>query len=43
MPLVANDDRDGLFPAIDSAMLARKIPRSRLGIYADSGHGFVFQ
>jgi pimeloyl-ACP methyl ester carboxylesterase len=41
--LVANGDRDGLFPAIDSAVLAREIARSRLSIYADSGHGFLFQ
>jgi len=40
---VANGDRDGLFPAIDSAVLAREISRSRLGIYPDSGHGFLFQ
>ena len=41
--LVANGDRDGLFPAIDSAVLARQIPRSRLAIYPDSGHAFLFQ
>lgn len=40
---VANGDHDGLFPAIDSAVLAREIPRSRLAIYPDSGHGFLFQ
>jgi len=40
---VANGDRDGLFPAIDSAVLAREIPQSRLAIYPDSGHGFLFQ
>jgi pimeloyl-ACP methyl ester carboxylesterase len=40
---VANGDRDGLFPAIDSAVLAREIPNSRLAIYPDSGHGFLFQ
>jgi pimeloyl-ACP methyl ester carboxylesterase len=41
--LVANGDRDGLFPAIDSAVLAREIPRSQLAIYPDSGHAFLFQ
>jgi pimeloyl-ACP methyl ester carboxylesterase len=41
--LIANGDRDGLFPAIDSAVLAREIPRSQLGIYPDSGHAFLFQ
>jgi len=40
---VANGDEDGLFPAIDSAVLAREIPRSRLAIYPDSGHAFLFQ
>jgi pimeloyl-ACP methyl ester carboxylesterase len=40
---VANGDRDGLFPAIDSAVLARQIPRSQLAIYPDSGHAFLFQ
>ena len=40
---VANGDRDGLFPAIGSAVLAREIPRSRLAIYPESGHGFLFQ
>jgi pimeloyl-ACP methyl ester carboxylesterase len=40
---VANGDRDGLFPAIDSAVLAREIRDSRLAIYPDSGHGFLFQ
>jgi pimeloyl-ACP methyl ester carboxylesterase len=40
---VANGDHDGLFPAIDSAVLAREIPRSQLGIYPDSGHAFLFQ
>jgi len=40
---VANGDQDGLFPAIGSTVLAREIPRSRLAIYPDSGHGFLFQ
>jgi len=40
---VANGDRDGLFPAIDSAVLAREIPRSQLAIYPDSGHAFLLQ
>ncbi len=40
---VANGDQDGLYPAVDSAVLAREIPRSRLAIYPDSGHGFLFQ
>jgi pimeloyl-ACP methyl ester carboxylesterase len=40
---VANGDRDGLFPAIDSAVLAREIPRSQFAIYPDSGHAFLFQ
>jgi pimeloyl-ACP methyl ester carboxylesterase len=40
---VANGDRDGLFPAIDSVVLARAIPNSRLALYPDSGHAFLFQ
>jgi pimeloyl-ACP methyl ester carboxylesterase len=40
---VANGDQDGLFPAIDSVVLAREIPRSQLAIYPDSGHAFLFQ
>ena len=40
---VANGDHDGLFPAIDSAVLAREIPHSQLGIYRDSGRAFLFQ
>jgi len=40
---IANGDRDGLFPAVGSAVLAREIPTSRLAIYPDSGHGFLFQ
>ncbi len=40
---VANGDQDGLYPPVDSAVLAREIPRSRLAIYPDSGHGFLFQ
>ena len=31
------------FPAIDSAVLAREIPRSQLAIYPDSGHALLFQ
>ena len=51
--MVSNDGRlrktllhDGivrLFPAIDSMVLAREIPQSHLGIYPDSGHGFLYQ
>ncbi len=40
---VANGDQDGLYPPVDSAVLAREIPRSCLAIYPDSGHGFLFQ
>ena len=32
--LVANGDRDGAFPVIDSVVLARELPRSQLAIYA---------
>jgi pimeloyl-ACP methyl ester carboxylesterase len=41
--LVANGDRDPVFPAIDSVILAREIPGAELAIYPDSGHGFLFQ
>jgi pimeloyl-ACP methyl ester carboxylesterase len=41
--LVANGDRDPVFPAIDSIILAREIPGAELAIYPDSGHGFLFQ
>jgi pimeloyl-ACP methyl ester carboxylesterase len=41
--LVANGDRDGSFPVIDSVVLAREIPDARLAVYPDSGHGFHFQ
>jgi pimeloyl-ACP methyl ester carboxylesterase len=41
--LVANGDRDGSFPVIDSVVLAREIPDARLAVYPDSGHGFQFQ
>lgn len=41
--LVANGDRDGAFPVIDSVVLARELPHSQLAIYPDAGHGFLFQ
>ena len=41
--LVANGDRDQLFAAIDSVILAAQIPDSQLAIYPDSGHAFLFQ
>jgi len=41
--LVANGDRDGAFPAIDSVVLARELQHSQLAIYPDAGHGFLFQ
>jgi len=41
--LVANGDKDGAFPAINSVVLAREIPNAQLAIYPDSGHAFHFQ
>ena len=41
--LLANGDRDGAFPVIDSLVLARELPRGQLAIYPDAGHGFLFQ
>lgn len=41
--LVANGDRDEAFPVTDSVVMAREIPNSRLAIYPDAAHGFLFQ
>ncbi|BAX63711.1 hypothetical protein BSFP_065840 [Burkholderia stabilis] len=32
-----------MIPSKDSEDLARRLPNSRLVIYADSGHGAIFQ
>jgi len=41
--LVANGREDIMVPTYASFAMARAIPRGRLLIYPDSGHGFLFQ
>ena len=41
--LVANGDNDRLVPTKNSHLLAERLPNARLKIYADAGHGFLFQ
>jgi pimeloyl-ACP methyl ester carboxylesterase len=40
---VANGDHDRMVPTRNSADLARRLPNARLRIYADAGHGGIFQ
>lgn len=40
---VANGDHDVMVPTSNSPDLARRLPNARLRIYADAGHGGVFQ
>jgi pimeloyl-ACP methyl ester carboxylesterase len=41
--LVVNGDKDLAFPAIDSVILGREIPKAQVALYPDSGHGSHFQ
>jgi pimeloyl-ACP methyl ester carboxylesterase len=41
--LVANGDSDRMVPSKNTHDLARRLPRSEVIIYPDSGHGAVFQ
>ena len=41
--LVANGDQDRAFAVENSVALVRAIPGSKLAIYPDSGHAFLFQ
>jgi pimeloyl-ACP methyl ester carboxylesterase len=41
--LVVNGDKDLAFPAIDSVILGREIPKAEVVLYPDSGHGAHFQ
>jgi pimeloyl-ACP methyl ester carboxylesterase len=41
--LIANGEHDTMIPAANSHILARHIPNSRVRIYGDAGHGFLFQ
>ncbi len=40
---VANGDHDRMVPTQNSADLARRLPNAKLKIYADAGHGGIFQ
>ena len=41
--LVANGKYDPSYPFANSYVLAREIPNSKLIVYPDAGHGFLFQ
>jgi pimeloyl-ACP methyl ester carboxylesterase len=41
--LVANGDHDRMVPTSNSVDLARRLPNAELQIYADAGHGGIFQ
>lgn len=41
--LVADGTEDAFDPVQNSGLLARQIPRARLVLYPDAGHGFLFQ
>jgi pimeloyl-ACP methyl ester carboxylesterase len=41
--LIADGTADQLDPVANDHTLARLIPRARLALYADAGHGFLFQ
>jgi pimeloyl-ACP methyl ester carboxylesterase len=41
--LVANGDHDRMVPSSNSVDLARRLPNARLSLYADAGHGGIFQ
>lgn len=41
--LIANGDHDRMVPSVNTHDLARRIPGAQLVIYADAGHGGVFQ
>jgi pimeloyl-ACP methyl ester carboxylesterase len=41
--LVANGDTDIMVPTVNTVDLARRIPDSQLVVYADAGHGSIFQ
>jgi pimeloyl-ACP methyl ester carboxylesterase len=40
---IADGTDDRLDPVANDHTLARLIPRARLVLYADAGHGFLFQ
>ena len=41
--LIANGKFDPSYPLMNSYVLEREIPNSKLIIYPDAGHGFLFQ
>jgi pimeloyl-ACP methyl ester carboxylesterase len=41
--LVVNGDDDVMLPPSNSFELARRLPKARLSIFADAGHGGIFQ
>lgn len=41
--LIADGTDDQLDPVANDHILARLIPRARLVLYPDAGHGFLFQ
>lgn len=41
--LVANGDHDRMVPSSNSADLARRLPNAQFRLYADAGHGGIFQ
>ncbi|MBV6748899.1 alpha/beta hydrolase [Pseudomonas chlororaphis] len=41
--LIANGDNDIMVPTVNSTDMARRIPNAQLIIYADAGHGGIFQ
>jgi pimeloyl-ACP methyl ester carboxylesterase len=41
--LVANGDQDRMVPSSNSVDLARRLPNAELVLYADAGHGGIFQ
>ncbi|MGF2943234.1 alpha/beta fold hydrolase [Enterococcus xiangfangensis] len=41
--LVVNGDHDRMVPTVNSYQLAKEIPNTKIKIYADAGHGSLFQ
>jgi pimeloyl-ACP methyl ester carboxylesterase len=41
--LAANGENDRMVPTLNTRLLADRLPNAQLKIYADSGHGFLFQ
>jgi pimeloyl-ACP methyl ester carboxylesterase len=41
--LVGGGELDGILPVANQRHLGRRLPRARLKVYPDAGHGFLFQ